>query len=646
MRIKIYFALTLTIAAFSFIKSNAQSSNRTLSNLTSPTAVNQSLLPDTDKSKDLGSKTLGWRDVYLSRRLYLNGKLTMHASGIENFFAGRDAGNTSVSGYNNTGVGTNALNSLTAGGYNTASGYGSLYFNTTGYSNTAFGAVSLYNNTTGYDNTATGYLSLNTNNTGSYNTGSGSWALYSNTKGNNNTAYGYSALWQNNSGNDNTAIGKYVMYNNTTGYSNVAIGTGALYKNKDNSHLVAIGDSALYNFDGASSYDYDAAHTAVGSKALYMNTTGKVNTAFGTDALRDNTTGSYNTATGRGALYGNQSGSYNTAIGYNSFLWPQSSSFNTAIGAYAGGITMFHEVTNSTSIGYYAEAYQSNQVRIGNENVTSIGGQVGWTIFSDGRYKKDVKENVAGLAFINSLRPVTYKVDTKRLNEYLHRGANERGEKRDEKEKAAFDKAAEEASKVIYNGFVAQEVEEAAKKLGFGFSGVDKPQNKDGLYGLRYDNFVVPLVKAVQELSKQNDSLNLKIKEFENLKIENNELKTRLTLIEQKLGIASLKEFSTAVTLTGAGLEQNIPNPFSNTTTIRYTLPEKFATAQIVITDMNGKTLKQVNLSNSSPTGGSWKGAGKGFVNIDASTLSAGTYNYSLVVDGKLVATKQMVLTR
>ena len=50
---------------------------------------------------------------------------------------------------------------------------------------------------------------------------------------------------------------------------------------------------------------------------------------------------------------------------------------------------------------------------------------------------------------------------------------------------------------------MAQEVEEAAKKLSFEFSGVDKPENKDGLYGLRYDNFIVPLVKAVQELSKK-----------------------------------------------------------------------------------------------------------------------------------------------
>ena len=44
--------------------------------------------------------------------------------------------------------------------------------------------------------------------------------------------------------------------------------------------------------------------------------------------------------------------------------------------------------------------------------------------------------------------------------------------------------------------------------------GVDAPQNEHDLYGLRYAEFVVPLVKAVQELAaevatlkKENDEL-------------------------------------------------------------------------------------------------------------------------------------------
>ena len=56
-------------------------------------------------------------------------------------------------------------------------------------------------------------------------------------------------------------------------------------------------------------------------------------------------------------------------------------------------------------------------------------------------------------------------------------------------------------------GFVAQEVEAAAKELGYDFSGIDKPQNDKGQYGLRYAEFVVPLVKAMQEQQQMIEAL-------------------------------------------------------------------------------------------------------------------------------------------
>ena len=46
---------------------------------------------------------------------------------------------------------------------------------------------------------------------------------------------------------------------------------------------------------------------------------------------------------------------------------------------------------------------------------------------------------------------------------------------------------------------MAQEVEAAASEAGFNFSGVVRPQNEHDTYGLRYAEFTVPLVKAVQE---------------------------------------------------------------------------------------------------------------------------------------------------
>ena len=56
-------------------------------------------------------------------------------------------------------------------------------------------------------------------------------------------------------------------------------------------------------------------------------------------------------------------------------------------------------LNNTTAIGYLAIPTASNQVRIGNTSVTSIGGQVEWTAFSDGRFKKDIKEDVSGLIY-------------------------------------------------------------------------------------------------------------------------------------------------------------------------------------------------------------------------------------------------------
>lgn len=51
----------------------------------------------------------------------------------------------------------------------------------------------------------------------------------------------------------------------------------------------------------------------------------------------------------------------------------------------------------------------------------------------------------------------------------------------------------------LQSGFIAQEVEKAALSLGYEFSGVDKPKNETSHYGLKYAEFTVPLVRAIQE---------------------------------------------------------------------------------------------------------------------------------------------------
>ena len=55
-------------------------------------------------------------------------------------------------------------------------------------------------------------------------------------------------------------------------------------------------------------------------------------------------------------------------------------------------------------------------------------------------------------------------------------------------------------SKILKTGFIAQEVEKVANDIGFDFDGISKPTSDEGTcYSLAYAQFVVPLVKAIQE---------------------------------------------------------------------------------------------------------------------------------------------------
>jgi hypothetical protein len=199
------------------------------------------------------------------------------------------------------------------------------------------------------------------------------------------------------------------------------------------------------------------------------------------------------------------------------------------------------------------------------------------------------------------------------------------------------------AATKIQTGLIAQEVEKTAKDLGYNFDGVKAPQNPTDHYRIAYSEFVMPLIKAVQELSKINDNKDAKIDDLQKqLDAQQKEIDEMKAMMQQcrpcgnaSTSVAAGSGYNATVTDIGA-LEQNVPNPFTNATTIGYSLPQRFSSAQIVITDKNGRSLKQVTIS----------GSGKGKINIDASTLASGAYNYALYVDGKFIASKQMVLAK
>ncbi|MDP1746303.1 MAG: tail fiber domain-containing protein, partial [Bacteroidota bacterium] len=518
-----------------------------------------------------------------------------NTTGMWNTANGFQALQTNTTGNNNTASGSYALINNTTGSNNTAFGVSTLYWNNTGSFNTASGLVALYFNTIGSYNTAIGNHALYSNLTASRNTAIGNDALYTQSFNNggvawnsDNVAIGYQALFlnqptANTNGNQNTAIGNQALYNNTIGTGNTATGYQSLYSNWGGGNFnTANGCQALYNAAGfyntatgyqalyagvggnsntANGYqalyaNFSQFNTGVGAIALTGNTSGQYNSASGYSALSSNTSGSNNTAnganalrqnisgvrnnaSGEGALVSNTIGDNNTACGASSLFSNTSGSDNTALGYFAGGgggathsqctfigsSTIISTVrTNVTALGYGifdAQCTGNNQVMLGNTAIAQIRAQVGGlTAYSDARYKTNIKDNVAGLDFILKLKPVTYNVRPTELHKIW-------GTPDSLVNKMNFS----EVEKETRIGFLAQDVEKAAKESGFNFPGIDVPRNDKEVYTLRYVDFIMPLVKGMQELNAEKDSLKFQISD---LKLENQK-QDALYSIQQKL---------------------------------------------------------------------------------------------------------------
>ncbi|HEX8333083.1 MAG TPA: tail fiber domain-containing protein [Segetibacter sp.] len=320
-----------------------------------------------------------------------------------------------------------------------------------------------------------------------------------------------------------------------TGYSNIAIGAMALYSNSTISNLIAIGDSALY------SNTTGFFNTAVGSKALFANTTGNRNTATGFASLKvntigtyntgyaynslaSNTTGNFNTAVGVSALFANTAGNDNTGMGVSALTLNSTGSSNTAIGrASLGSNTTGNNNTaigksadvgaaglsNATAIGSGAVVQASNTVQVGNSAVTNVFFGNGTATLhgstatpSDKRFKYNIKSNVPGLDFITKLQPVTYNFDNQKLDEFAKTGIVHNN---------LIRPASYTGDKQIHTGFLAQDVERIARDLGYDFDGVKAPKNDKDFYKVSYSQFIMPLVKSVQEQQQTIEDQNKKI---------------------------------------------------------------------------------------------------------------------------------------
>ncbi len=298
-----------------------------------------------------------------------------------------------------------------------------------------------------------------TTSTAEYNLAVGTTALDAITTGDYNVAVGYDVLTDNTTGGHNTASGYRSLQNNTTGWGN----------------------------------------TASGMQTLSFNTEGIGNVAIGYNSMLGNTQANYNTAIGFHSLYNTYSNSgantYNVGLGYKAGDLISTGTNNVILGANADPSA--NNGTNQIVIGYGATGTGNNQIALGNTSITHIKAQVtSITGYSDSRIKRDIRNNHLGLAFINKLRTVKYKLKNPAdyplaLREKRFIEGNEKRPQDDEK---------------IYDGLIAQEVKAVIDELGIEWSGWSK-NDSDGKQGIQYGALTVPLIKAVQEQQTQIEIL-------------------------------------------------------------------------------------------------------------------------------------------
>ncbi len=172
-----------------------------------------------------------------------------------------------------------------------------------------------------------------------------------------------------------------------------------------------------------------------------------------------------------------------------------------------------------------------------------------------------------------------------------------------------------------------------------------------GYKSVNYMGLIPIMVQAMKETNHKTDSLtqtftnkidslNQIIKNYEN----------RFNNLEQMINACCVSHTNKSVENPNGGnvteinleniqaivLDQNVPNPFAESTFINYFIPENINFAQIIFTDNYGRIMKTVDITLS----------GNGMIKVYASNLSSGIYTYSLVVDGKVVETKKMMRTK
>ena len=222
----------------------------------------------------------------------------------------------------------------------------------------------------------------------------------------------------------------------------------------------------------------------------------------------------------------------------------------------------------------------------GNVKVTGSISATSVNTTSDLRVKKDISNlDDSSMRMLSLLRPVSFLYDNKDSLLYL-----------DESE-----------YKRTHYGFIAQEIKEIIPDIVI--------EDAAGYLSVNYIELIPLLVQTVKQQQEQIEDLQNVLYGAKQNKIRGN----------QEAGHTSV-----------AQLMQNTPNPFTQSTKIGYYLPIDTREAAIRVYDMSGSEIVAFPIDS----------FGQGELTIDGGTLRAGMYLYSLIADGQLIDTKQMILTK
>ena len=182
-------------------------------------------------------------------------------------------------------------------------------------------------------------------------------------------------------------------------------------------------------------------------------------------------------------------------------------------------------------------------------------------------------------------------------------------------------------------GFIAQEIAAIEPLLTF----VDD----SSLVHVNYDRVAPLLVESVKELDVKilaKDSL------INHLQDEINTIKECLRSANICYGEGNRtmnnegnnNENSKSIELVNTNsiiLDQNLPNPFAESTVINYNIPAEVIEAKLLFYDLNGRIIKELIIDE----------RGESKLTVYGTNLKTGVYTYSLIADGELIATKKMV---